>query len=433
MSFSINRRVHLAASVTLTLFLLGQGVSAQTSLQRVTSGLSNGLYLTHIPGDTSRAFMLEQSSGRIRSLDSNTGSVATYMTVPGLATGGERGLLGLAFDPNYETNGHFYTYSSHPSGLSGNHRSEVRRYTVNGDPATSNSADPASAQLVMTFVQPFSNHNGGWIGFDPTADNSNLYIAAGDGGSGGDPGDRVQDITNQPLGKMLRIDVSGDDFPTDPNKNYKIPSSNPFVGQTGDDEIWAYGLRNSWRNSFDRKTGDFWIADVGQNAREEINFQPADSPGGENYGWRVMEGTACFNNNSVGPPCFDDSFTDPVYDYLHNGGNFGGFSVTGGYVHRGSIAQYEGLYFFGDYVTENIWTVDPYANDIAASVVRRNTELPTSVGSVSGLTSFGEDANGEMYVVSGNGNVYRMQTTSQDAVWDWKRPVRHTGRRFFLE
>jgi glucose/arabinose dehydrogenase len=420
----------ITVSIVLGLLAVGlQNAAAQSSAQRVTSSLSDPLYGTHIPGDTNRMFWLQQGSGgtgQIISQNLTTGATSNFMSISGLFTGGERGLLGLAFDPNYATNGQFYTYVS--ANSFGAHQSQVRRYTVSGDPATSNVGDPNSSELIMSFSQPFSNHNGGWIGFNPKVDPSDpqyLYIGSGDGGSGGDPGDRSQDITNQLLGKILRIDVNGDDFPADPGKNYAIPASNPFVGTTGDDEIWAYGIRNPWRNSFDRKTGDFWIGDVGQNVREEINFQPANSPGGENYGWRVMEGTRCFNNNSVGPPCFDDSLVDPIHEYNHN--SAGGFSVTGGYTYHGSASEFSGLYFFADFATNNIWTLDPYAEDPSASVLLRNNQLVTNAGSISGVSSFAEDANGEVYIVSYNGNTYRIESSSTDAVWDGNAAVGTAG------
>ena len=398
-------------------------VSAQTSSFRVASGLSSPLYGTFAPGDTDRMFLVEQGNAgtaRIKVLDLNTNSVlaSPFLTISGMSTGGERGLLGLAFDPDYANNGHFYIYGSFPGG--GNHRSIIRRYSVQGDPATSNTADPASAFQVMSFNQPFSNHNGGWIGFNPTSSDPYLYIATGDGGSANDPQNNSQDITNNRLGKMLRIDVSRDDFPASAASNYGIPATNPFVGVTGDDEIWSYGLRNHWRNSFDRATGDLWIGDVGQNAREEINWQPADSPGGENWGWRVKEGLNCFDNSQAGgnPPCNFNGFSDPVYTYSHNSGQFGGFSVTGGYVYNGSVSQYEGLYFFADFVTNNIWTIDPHAENIQTSVIRRNGELPTNISGFNGISSFAEDADGEMYVFSFNGNIFRVESTARDAVWN---------------
>lgn len=420
---SFLRNLLYPAADILACLCLANCTLAQTSTERIGGTFSSPLYLTHPPGDTSRVFVLEKGStgtARIKVMDLSTGSASTFLTIGGLLTTGERGLLGMAFDPNYAQNGFFYTYTSHPGG-GADHHSEVRRYTAVGDPATATTADPGSAALLMNIAQPFSNHNAGWMGFRPGASEPNLYIASGDGGNGNDPQNNAQDITNNHLGKMLRIHVAGDDFPTDPNRNYAIPADNPFVNTTGDDEIWAYGLRNPWRNSFDRNTGDLLIGDVGQQQREEINLEPADSPGGLNYGWKVEEGNRCHNNQQIGgnPPCGDPSLVPPIYDYFHNSGGFGGFSVTGGYVYHGSVAQYEGLYFFADYVTENIWTLDSYADDVGDTVIRRNNELVPDMGSFSGIASFGEDAEGELYIVSlVNGNVHKIVSTARDAVWN---------------
>ena len=419
-----NARILGQIGVILTAVGTNSSLSAQTSLQRVVSGLSAPVFATAPSADPQRLFLLEQGSAgsaNIKVADLSTGTTANYLAISGLSTGGERGLLGLAFHPDFENNGYFYVYVSVPGG--GNHATEIRRYQALGTPLLSNQADPASAQTVMRYDQPFSNHNGGWMAFNPNISGSDpqyLYIGSGDGGSAGDPGNRAQDITDQRLGKMLRIDVNGDDFPADPNRNYAIPTSNPFVGTSGDDEIWAYGLRNPWRNSFDRQSGDLWIADVGQNQVEEINHQPADSPGGLNYGWRVQEGTRCNDNSQAGgnPPCGSPQFTNPVYQYLHTGGAFGGNSVTGGYVYRGSIAQFQGHYFFGDFGSNNIWTIDPYAVNVSQSVLNRNSVLPPNVGSISGLSTFGEDAAGELYLGSYNGSFYRVSSTARTAVWN---------------
>ncbi len=395
--------------------------SAQTSALRVASGLSAPVFAGHAPGDASRLFLLEQGSAgtaRIRTLNLSTGTLATYLTISGLQTGGERGLLGLAFHPDFANNGHLYV------NVTASNQTQIRRYTANGNPLTSTSANAASLSNVLSFNQPFSNHNAGWLGFNPNIsghDPQYLYIATGDGGSGGDPQNNAQDITNNRLGKMLRIDVNGDDFPANSTANYAIPASNPFVGTTGDDEIWAYGLRNPYRNSFDRNTGDLWIADVGQGAIEEIDFQSAASGGGENYGWRVKEGNNCYDNSQAGgnPNCSATVFTDPIYTYGHNSGSFGGFSVTGGYVYEGSVDRFDGQYFFADYVTNNIWSIDPYAVNVPGSVRNRNSLLPTNTSSISGIASFGEDQQGEMYIVSySNGNVFRVTSTSQIARWE---------------
>jgi glucose/arabinose dehydrogenase len=255
---------------------------AAPSTVRVATGLSRPAFVTSPPGDYERAFIVEQHTGRIKilNLDDNSLNGTPFLDIDGLATGNEQGLLGLAFHPNYAANGYFYVNLTVTGGTT-----EIRRYQVSADPDI---ADASSQTLVMTYGQPFSNHNGGWMGFGP---DGYLYISAGDGGSGNDPGNRAQDITDQLLGKLLRIDVDGDEFPGDPNANYAVPPTNPFVGATGDDEIWAFGLRNPWRCSFDGLTGDLYIADVGQGAWEEIDFQSAASAGGENYGWRCMEGS----------------------------------------------------------------------------------------------------------------------------------------------
>ena len=418
---SFRARTLIALTTLLSVIVCGHPtVVAQSSLQQVTSGLASPLYVTHVPGDTDRIFMLEQGSGgtaRIKVTNLNTSATSTFLTIGGLATGGERGLLGLAFHPDYANNGFFYV------NVTVANRTEIRRYRALGDPATSNTGDPASLAQVMRYNQPFTNHNGGWMGFNPTTSDPYLYIATGDGGSGGDPFNNAQDITNNRLGKMLRINVDGDDFPTNPNENYSIPADNPFVGTVGDDEIWSYGLRNPWRNSFDRATGDLWMGDVGQNQREEINFEPAGA-GGRNYGWRVMEANLCNDNSQTGgnPPCNDPSLTPPIYAYLRGFGTFQGSSTTGGYVYHGSVPQYEGMYFFGDFVSNHIWTIDPLSIDPASSVRSRDAELPPNVSSISGLSSFGEDADGELYVTSYGGRVYRLSSTSTDAVWNGDDP-----------
>lgn len=418
------------ANLAITLPLV-----AQTSFQTVATGLSIPVGVTFAPGDNGRIFVIEQGSGttaNIKAINLSNGAQNTFMTVPNLVTGGERGLLGLTFHPDYQTNGQFYVNASE-SATSGNHQTSIRRYTAIGSPATATTADPASRLTVLTYNQPFSNHNGGWMAFNPNLNGTTpqyLYIAAGDGGSANDPGNRAQDITDQRLGKMLRIDINGDDFPADPIRNYAIPPTNPFVNVTGDDEIWSYGLRNPWRNSFDRLTGDLWIADVGQNSREEVNVRPASSAGGENYGWRVQEGNACFDNSQTGGnlPCNSPNFIYPIHEYSHVSGASGGFSITGGYVYRGSVPQYEGLYFFADYVNNNFWTLDPYANNITASVRNRNAELPLSSGTVNGISSFGEDSVGELYFSNlGNGSVHRLQSTSRRATWNGDAAVGNAG------
>ncbi len=391
------------ALLTLTLAVAPQPTASAQSLTtvRVASGLSSPLYVTHSPNDTSRIFIVEQGSSgtaRIKILRFSDGVVlpTPFLTISGILTGGERGLLGLAFHPDYETNGYFYVnYTTSGGGAAG--QTVVSRWQVSADP---NVADAGSQQIVLRIPQPFANHNGGWIGFGP---DGYLYVATGDGGSGGDPGDRAQTITNQLLGKMLRLDVNGDDFPADPDRNYAIPADNPFVGVTGDDEIWAYGLRNPWRNAFDRATGDLYIADVGQNVWEEVNVQPGNSTGGENYGWRCYEGNASFNQTGcTGDP---NDYVFPVHVYSHSFG----CSISGGYVYRGCAMPYlRGTYFFADWCSENIWSFR-YLGTPNPPVTNRTAELdPAGALSIDSIVSFGEDVFGEMYILDQGGEVYKI-------------------------
>jgi len=408
-------------SACLLLVSICTAIQAQTFTQRVVRGFSQPVYATAPVGDNDRLFVLEQASGNIRILDLTTGEITAdpFLTVPGLRTGGERGLLGLAFHPDYATNGNFYVYASQPGG-SRDHRSHVFEYTVAGDPATSNMADADSQRSILRFDQPFGNHNGGWIGFDPTAEGdarNQLYIATGDGGSANDPENSSQDL-EKPLGKILRVDIGGDAFPDDDFQNYEIPASNPFIGIDGNDEIAAYGLRNPWRSSFDRETGDLWIGDVGQGQREEISLLPSSQlSSGLNFGWRVMEGDRCFNTGDArdgNVQCDDPSLTPPVYEYRHGDGTFQGNSVTGGYVYRGPVREFQGQYFFGDFSSGHLWTRDPDSG----RVLNRDAELDADVGSANAsVASFAEDGAANLYVVNYGGSLYRVDSTSRDAKW----------------
>ncbi|UCG33591.1 MAG: PQQ-dependent sugar dehydrogenase, partial [Phycisphaerales bacterium] len=372
---------------------------AQTPLttELVASGLARPVFVTAPPGDKDRVFIVEQrsgSTGRIRIVVLATGVLnpTPFLSITGLSTGNEQGLLGLAFHPDYWNNGYFYVnYTA--GGFT-----YIERYTVSPDPDV---ADASSAALIMRFGQPYTNHNGGWIGFGPN--DGYLYIGSGDGGSAGDPGNRAQDITSQKLGKVLRIDVDADDFPTDPTANYAIPPDNPFVGVAGDDEIWAYGLRNPWRNSFDAETGDLWIADVGQSAWEEIDFQPADSAGGENYGWRCYEGDAAYNTTGCAAA---STMEFPIHAYSHGGGRC---SVTGGYVYRGcEIPDLAGTYFFADYCSAQIWSFR-FDGVTVSEFTDRTAELdPPGALAITSITSFGEDAFGELYICDLGGEVFRI-------------------------
>ncbi|MCH7526738.1 MAG: PQQ-dependent sugar dehydrogenase, partial [Planctomycetes bacterium] len=369
-------------SLMALLFPVGTAIG-DTPLEtiRVASGLNRPVFATAAPGDSNRLFIMEQRGViKILELDTNTVLGTPFLDIDALVLGpidrfDERGLLGLVFHPDWANNGFFFV-----NYVSNSRFTTIARYKISdGDP---NVADPASAEIVLQFFQPFSNHNAGWIDFGPN--DGHLYISAGDGGSANDPGNRAQDITDQFLGKLLRINV--DSLP------YSIPADNPFVGKTGDDEIWAYGLRNPWRPSFDRDTGDLYIADVGQNAREEINFQPADSTGGENYGWRCMEGNRC--TGLSGCVCFSEDLVDPIHEYIHPIG----FSVTGGYVYRGAaIPDLSGVYFFADYETDRIWSFRFVLGQVT-EFTERTAELANEFF-INDIASFGEDNAGEMYIV----------------------------------
>ncbi|MEZ4644464.1 MAG: PQQ-dependent sugar dehydrogenase [Chloroflexota bacterium] len=338
-----------------------------------------------------RLFIVEQA-GRIRvtSLDPNSTQAPTFLNITDrVSSGGERGLLGLAFHPNYAFNGYFYVNYTNSSG-----DTRVSRFQVTADPET---ADPDSELILMEFDQPFSNHNGGDLAFGP---DGYLYIAVGDGGSGGDPNNNGQ-TTSTLLGNILRIDVDGGGLAPDcdPDGNYTVPADNPLLNVTAAcDEIWAYGLRNPWRIGFDRSTGDLFIADVGQNLWEEIDFQPAASSGGENYGWRCYEGNHPYNTNGCGDMSL---YTFPVYEYSHGGDPFR-CSITGGFIYRGlQYPNLQGTYLYGDYCSGQIWGLTNSGSSWT------NTELYAA----SSMTTFGEDACGGIYVTQGS-KIYHITDTS---------------------
>lgn len=350
---------------------------ADPGLVLFASGITSPVSIAHA-GDN-RLFVVNQR-GMVLVIDSegNVNPVPFLDISSRVVYGGERGLLGIAFHPNYNTNGYFYV--NYVGAGDSTHISRFSVSTTNPD-----RAEPSSELKLMTIFQPYTNHNGGDLRFGP---DGYLYIGLGDGGSGGDPQNRAQNMMEL-LGKMLRINVNQ-------GSPYSIPATNPFNGSLSiRNEIWASGLRNPWRFSFDRLTGDLWIADVGQNAFEEINFQPASSNGGENYGWKCYEGNATYNTDGCNS---SSNYTFPVYAYPHGTE----CSVTGGYVNRHSVSSpYYGHYFFADYCGDKIWTLQKVAGNW---LVETFGQFPNN-----NFSTFGEDASGRLYVADlTSGNIYRI-------------------------
>jgi glucose/arabinose dehydrogenase len=362
-------------SILIILLFTSLLYSQELELEIFESGFTQPVAIENA-GD-SRLFIVEQT-GYIQVID---GSIYNFLDIDArVRSGGERGLLGLAFHPDFLTNGLFYVNYTQASGAT-----RISKFNVMESNALI--GDPNSEEILLEISQPFSNHNGGDINFGP---DGYLYIATGDGGSGGDPDDYGQN--NQSLlGKMLRIDV-------DAGNPYAIPTNNPFVNDPSTlNEIWATGLRNPWRFNFDNETGDMWIGDVGQNEREEINYQAANSPGGEDYGWRCYEGNLAFNTDN----CADSSsFQFPIFDYIHDGAT-GGFSVTGGGVYRGSdYPNFIGKYICADFATGNFWSIELTDNPNNSVELLGNQDISPS--------TFGFDQNGEMYVAGYGGAIYKV-------------------------
>ena len=342
----------------------------------VTSGLSSPVYLTAPTGDTARLFVVEQS-GQIRIVQHGQLLPAAFLDIhTRLVSGGEQGLLSVAFHPNYATNGYFYVNYTDLNG-----HTRVERYTVSA--ADSNLADTATHKLIIFIPQPYTNHNGGLVMFG--ADGM-LYIGMGDGGAGGDPQNRAQSPDSL-LGKLLRIDVDGGD-------PYAVPAGNPFKNGGGAPEIWALGLRNPWRFAFDRSASLLYIGDVGQGAWEEVDVQPA-SQGGLNYGWRLMEGAHCYNPAN----CSSAGLVLPAVEYDHSSGQC---AIIGGFVYRGTrFPALAGQYFYADLCAGWVRSLS-YAGGAVTGQTSWNLDL--SPGSP---LSFGEDARGELYLLTAGG-VYRI-------------------------
>jgi glucose/arabinose dehydrogenase len=355
---------------------------ARISLSLRASGLSSPVLITSAKDGSGRLFIVEQT-GKIK-ISVSGGILATpFLSIGSLIShGGEQGLLGLAFHPSFKTNHKLYIDYTDTSG-----NTVIREYRTSS--TNPNVVATSTARTILKITQPYANHNGGMLAFGR---DGYLYIGMGDGGSAGDPGNRAQS-TSSLLGKMLRINVNG----STSTKNYLIPSTNPYVGRTGLDEIWQLGLRNPWRFSFDRANGNLWIGDVGQGKWEEVDRAIRTSNGagrGVNWGWRVLEGSHCYSPSTG---CSTSGKKMPLLDYAHDAGRC---SITGGYVYRGSrIPALVGGYLFADYCTGEIWVVNSVAPPPAPKTLLLDTDMM--------ISSFGENESGEMYVVDhAGGKIY---------------------------
>jgi glucose/arabinose dehydrogenase len=388
----IVRSARSAALAALLLAALGPGSTAAAvvpsridlGLTPVVGGLSSPVGVTNAGDGSGRLFVVEQTGAVRIVMGGNLASTAFIDISRSVSRGGEQGLLGLAFHPSYKTNGKLYLSYTDLNGAS-----VIREYHVSSsDP---DRVDGSSGRTLLRVKQPYENHNGGHVAFGP---DGYLYFGLGDGGSGGDPGNRAQN-RNTLLGKLLRIDVNR----RSGSLPYAIPPTNPYVGRSGLDLIWAYGLRNPWGFSFDRSTGDLWIGDVGQSAWEEVDR--ALAVGGRNagralnFGWRAMEGTHCFQPSSG---CARAGKTLPLTEYGHSGGRC---SITGGNVYRGTAyPDLVGAYLFGDYCSGEIWYVDRAAARGVAPRLALDTDAL--------ITSFGEDQGGELYLTDVGGRLFQI-------------------------
>jgi glucose/arabinose dehydrogenase len=351
-------------------------------LSRYTGGFQNPTDIVSAKDGSNRLYVLEQA-GTIRTVDNGTLQTSPFLDISDrVKSGGEEGLLSLAFPPNYANKRQFYVYYTNK-----NSDIVISRFRLQ---AGTNQADANSETVLLTIPHPnFTNHNGGKLAFGP---DGYLYISVGDGGGAGDPNNNAQNPASL-LGKVLRVDVESPGVAT-----YTIPATNPFLANADPanryrDEIWALGLRNPWRISFDRQTGDLYIADVGQNQREEVNFQPANSSGGENYGWKIFEGTQRYSDGNV------SGLVAPLAEYSHSEG----ISVTGGYVYRGSeFPTLQGTYFYGDFANGKIWGVRRTGGTVENKLL---------LDSPYGISTFGEDEQGNLYVADYfNGDIYKINT-----------------------
>jgi hypothetical protein len=374
--------------------------AGRVGTRRVGTGFSESLYLTG-RGDGSGRVLVVQKGGLVRVLDPLTGIIETqpFMDLRSVvATDGERGLLGLALAPDFGTSGLVYAYLTVPGG-----EIQIRKFT-----ATSAGVGTATGDVILTIPHPTNNnHNGGWIGFDA---NGLLVIGVGDGGGGGDPSGNAQN-KNVLLGKILRIDPRTDSYPTDANRDYAIPASNPFAVSGGAPEIWHLGLRNPFRASFDKQTNDFYIGDVGQGAVEEIDLVRPSDPG-LNFGWNILEGTQAYAGGVT------TGLTGPVAQYFHGSGALQGSSLTGGYVYRGPVVAMRGHYLFGDFVNARLWSI-PVASVAqgitlpSSQFTDRTAAFVPAQGTIGSISSFGQDDFGNVYVVDYDGEIFLVDEVAE--------------------
>jgi glucose/arabinose dehydrogenase len=378
------RRWALGLALLLTICSTAAPVLAavspgQVRLARITGGFTTPAGVTNADDGTNRLFVVEQG-GYVRVVKGATIMPTVFLDLHDKVLGGlERGLLSIAFDPDFRSNRHVFAYYTRKSDGA----IVVSRFITN---SAGTVANVGTERILLVIPHPtYGNHNGGGMAFGP---DGYLYLGVGDGGGSGDPDHHAQD-KNALLGKILRIDVDGTGH--GPKGAYGIPPTNPFVGKTGADEVWAYGLRNPWRITFDRSTGALWIGDVGQGRFEEIDRQAAGAAGGRNYGWPILEGNTCYGAST----CNRTGLTAPIVVYSHSLG----CSVTGGYVYRGhSYGDLVGQYLFGDYCSGRLWTVPSTG---AATVTYHGL-------SSADITSFGESETGEVYLTSHQGALYRV-------------------------
>ncbi|MEZ4219335.1 MAG: PQQ-dependent sugar dehydrogenase [Polyangiaceae bacterium] len=372
------------------------GTAGNLKLTQVATGYSTPLLVKSPDGESNRLFVV-QKNGNILLIKNGAKVNTPFLNISARVTtnANERGLLGLAFHPNYASNGRFYVHYSSGNAatapIGDTVISEFVAGTVANPNGASDTADSASEKVLLTASQPYTNHNGGAIEFKPGG-GSRLFIALGDGGSGGDPDNNGQTVSTL-LGKILRIDVDT----TTGTKKYGIPAGN-MTGGGALPELWSYGVRNPWRTTFDACNGDMYIADVGQNTYEEVNVEPSNKGSGSNYGWRIMEASACYNNQ----PCTKTGLVVPVAEYTHASG----CSITGGYVYRGSkIPWLRGTYIYADYCSGRFWTFR-WTGSAATNKQEITSDINPSTA-VKNVYSFGQDGSGELYIAAGS-NVYRI-------------------------